>query len=361
MNNDRGAIDPTLGPAKTPEPSARTGLIRSLAHRLAGEPATLPVEGRLASFDGATAWLNSEPLTPQGLAGRVVLVDFWTYTCINWLRTLPYVRAWAAKYRDDRLTVIGVHTPEFGFEHDLDNVKAQSRHLAVDYPIAVDNDYAVWSAFANHYWPALYLADDQGRIRYHHFGEGEYAATEMAIQQLLMEAGVEGVDQNLVAVQPRGLEVAADWQTLQSPETYLGYDQSRGFASDGGVAFDQPHTYAAGLSRLNEWGLAGNWTVARDAARLNEPGGRIAFRFHARDVNLVMGPASRGSSMRFQVLLDGEPADHANLGDDVSVDGGVVQEQRTYQLIRQSGPIGDRLFEIEFLDAGIEAHCFTFG
>src|SRR5690349_1124723 len=200
MNDDRGTTDPTLGAAKTAGASVRTGLIRSLAHPLAGEPATLPVEGRLASFDGATTWLNSEPLTPQGLAGGVVLVDFWTYTCINWLRTLPYVIAWVAKYRDDGLTVIGVHTPEFGFEHDLDNVKAQSRRLAVDYPVAVDSDYAVWTAFANHYWPALYLADAQGRIRYHHFGEGEYAAAEMAIQQLLMEAGVEGVDQDLVEV-----------------------------------------------------------------------------------------------------------------------------------------------------------------
>jgi thiol-disulfide isomerase/thioredoxin len=345
---------------KTSEDGVRNGIIRSLAHHLAGEPAVLPVEGRLASFDGATAWLNSEPLTPRALVGRVVLVDFWTYTCVNWLRTLPYVRAWAEIYRGG-LTVVGVHTPEFDFEHDLENVRAQSRNLAVDYPIAVDNDYAVWSAFANHFWPALYLADAQGRIRYHHFGEGEYAAAEMAIQQLLMEAGAQGVNEDLVAVQPHGLEVAADWQTLQSPETYIGYGQSTGFASDDGVAFDQPHTYAAPPLRLNEWGLAGNWTVTQHAAELNEPGGRIAFRFHARDVNLVMGPVSRRSSIRFRVFLDGEPADGATKGDDSAADGGIVQDQRTYQLIRQSGPIDDRLFEIEFLDAGAEAYCFTFG
>jgi thiol-disulfide isomerase/thioredoxin len=360
MKDDHRASDPTLAAAMTSGLSVRSGLIRSLAHHLAGEPATLPVEGRLAPFDGATAWLNSGPLTPQGLAGRVVLVDFWTYTCVNWLRTLPYVRAWAAKYREG-FTVVGVHTPEFGFEHDLDNVKAQSRNLAVDYPIAVDNDYAVWSAFGNHYWPALYLADAQGRIRYHHFGEGEYAAAEMAIQQLLMEAGAQGMDQDLVAVQPHGLEVAADWQTLQSPETYVGYGQSTGFASEGGLAFDHPHTYAAPPLRLNHWALGGNWTVTEHAARLNEPGGRIAFRFHARDVNLVMGPASRGSSIRFRVFLDGEPADGATSGDDVSADGGLVRDQRTYQLIRQSGPIADRLFKIEFLDADVEAYCFTFG
>jgi thiol-disulfide isomerase/thioredoxin len=340
----------------------RPGLIRSIAHRLAGDQRALPVEGRLASFEGATGWLNSDPMTPERLRGGVVLVDFWTYTCVNWLRTLPYLRAWAAKYGEHGLTVIGVHTPEFGFEHDIDNVVAQSRTLGVEYPVAVDNDYAVWSAFANHFWPALYLADGEGRIRFHHFGEGEYAMTEMAIQQLLLDAGVDGFDQELVMVEPRGLEVAADWQTLQSPETYVGYNQSTGFAQDGVASFDEPRVYTQpGRLPVNSWALSGNWTVAGHAAASNEPGGRIAFQFHARDLNLVMGPSSRGAPTPFRVFLDGQPATDTH-GSDVDEDGsGMVSDQRTYQLIRQPGTIADRLFEIEFLDAGVEAYCFTFG
>jgi thiol-disulfide isomerase/thioredoxin len=340
----------------------RPGLIRSIAHHLAGDQRALPVEGRLASFDGATGWLNSDPLTPEGLLGRIVLVDFWTYTCINWLRTLPYLRAWTAKYGEHGLTVIGVHTPEFGFEHDIDNVVAHSRSLGVEYPIAVDSDYAVWSAFANHFWPAVYLADGEGRIRFHHFGEGEYAMTEMAIQQLLLDAGVDGIDQGLVMVEPRGLEVAADWQTLQSPETYVGYNQSTGFAQDGVASFDEPRAYTPpGRLPLNSWGLSGNWTVAGHAALSNEPGGRIAFHFHARDLNLVMGPSSREASIPFRVFLDGQLATDTR-GTDVGSDGsGTVNDQRTYQLIRQAGSITDRLFEVEFLDAGVEAYCFTFG
>jgi thiol-disulfide isomerase/thioredoxin len=346
------------------EPSSRRrpGLIRSIAHRLAGERPDLPTEGRLASFHGATQWLNSDPLTSEGLSGRVVLVDFWTYTCVNWLRTLPYIRAWAAKYADAGLTVVGVHTPEFAFEHDLDNVIAQSRNLAVEYPVAVDNDYAVWRAFSNRFWPALYLADAEGRIRYHHFGEGEYAMAEMAVQQLLIEAGAQDVDHELVLVEPRGLEVAADWRTLQSPETYLGYAQSTGFASETRARFDRAHRYAATPQLpLNYWDLSGTWTVARHAALLDEPGGRIAFEFHARDVNLVMGPAPEGEPVRFRVHLDGEAGGGAR-GTDVAADGhGTVVDQRCYQLIRQRGPIGERRFEIEFLDAAVEAYCFTFG
>jgi thiol-disulfide isomerase/thioredoxin len=341
---------------------SRPGLIRSIVHHVAGDRRALPDEGRLASFEGATGWLNSDPLTPEGLRGRLVLVDFWTYTCVNWLRTLPYLRAWAAKYGESGLTVIGVHTPEFGFEHDIDNVVTQSRNLGVEYPIAVDNEYAVWSAFANHFWPASYLADGHGRIRFHHFGEGEYAMTEMAIQQLLLDAGVDRIDQDLVMVEPRGLEVAADWQTLQSPETYVGYNQSTGFAQDGAATFDEPRVYAPpGRLPLNSWGLSGNWTVAGHAAVSNEPGGRIAFHFHARDLNLVMGPSSRGASTPFRVFLDGQLATDAH-GTDVDPHGsGTVSDQRTYQLIRQLGAIADRLFEVEFLDAGIEAYCFTFG
>jgi thiol-disulfide isomerase/thioredoxin len=341
---------------------SKPGLIRSFAHRLAGDPVALPVEGRLASFDGATGWLNSEPLTPDGLRGRVVLVDFWTYTCVNWLRTLPYVRAWAAKYRDAGLTVIGVHTPEFGFERMVDNIVARSRDFGVDYPTAIDSDYGVWRAFANHFWPAIYIADAEGRIRYHHFGEGEYAQTEMVIQQLLLDAGAPAIDQGLVEVEPQGLEVAADWRTLQSPETYLGYGQGSGFASDAIAAYDQSHVYTAHASLgLNDWDLSGRWTVARHSAALDERGGRIAFRFHARDVNLVMSPASRGASIPYRVFLDGQVADRAS-GTDAQSDGtGSVADQRTYQLIRQTDPIADRIFEIEFLDAGVEAYCFTFG
>jgi hypothetical protein len=292
----------------------------------------------------------------------VVLVDFWTYTCVNWLRTLPYVRAWAVKYAGAGMTVVGVHTPEFGFERDVDNVVARSRDLGVDYPIAVDSDYAVWRAFENHFWPAVYLADAEGRIRYHHFGEGEYAATEMVIQQLLTDAGADGVEQDLVMVEPRGLEVAADWGTLRSPESYLGYGQSTGFASEDVARLDAPHVYdAAARLPLNYWDVSGTWTVTRHAALLNEPGGRIAFQFHARDVNLVMGPASTGASIPFRISLDGQVAGDAH-GSDLGSDGrGIVTDQRTYQLIRQTGIVKERRFEIEFGDAGIEAYCFTFG
>ena len=295
-------------------------MIRSIVHSLAGDTRELPVEGHLPSFDGATGWLNSEPLTPEGLRGRVVLVDFWTYTCVNWLRTLPYIRAWAAKYADQGLTIIGVHTPEFGFEHDVENVRAQAHELGVEYPIALDNDYGVWTAFANHYWPAVYIADPEGRIRYHHFGEGEYAMTEMVIQQLLTDAGAAGFDRDLVLVDPRGLEVAADWQTLRSSETYVGYGQAAGFASADVARFDEPHEYALPALRLNQWGLSGTWAVARHAGVAGASGARIAFRFHARDLNLVMGPVERGASIPFRVLLDGEPPTAAP-GADVDADG----------------------------------------
>jgi thiol-disulfide isomerase/thioredoxin len=362
MSDTTGSADLGSGAATTSGPSGRTGLIRSIAHRLAGERPALPVEGRLPSFGGATEWLNSDPLMPEGLRGRVVLVDFWTYTCVNWLRTLPYLRAWAAKYGDAGLTVIGVHTPEFGFERNVDNVTTQSRRLGVEYPIALDSEYRVWRAFANHFWPALYIADAEGRIRFHHFGEGEYAMTEMVIQQLLVDAGAGAIDQDLVMVEPRGLEVAADWGTLQSPETYVGYRQSTGFAQEDVARFDQPRVYAPPLRLLlNTWGLSGNWTVTGDAGVLNEPGGRIAFQFHARDVNLVMGPPSQGASVPFRVFLDGEVAKDAR-GSDVDPDGsGSVSDQGTYQLIRQPGPIADRLIEVEFQDPGVEAYCFTFG
>jgi thiol-disulfide isomerase/thioredoxin len=361
MSDGRGTADQVGGAATMPRP-IRPGLLRSLAHRLAGDEAELPVEGHLPSFDGATSWLNSDPLTPQGLRGRVVLVDFWTYTCINWLRTAPYVKAWDAKYRGLGLTVIGVHTPEFGFEHDLDNVIAQSRSFGVEYPIAVDSDYGVWQAFSNHFWPALYVADAEGRIRYHHFGEGEYAMAEMVVQQLLLEAGVDGFDPDLVTVEPKGFEVAADWRTLRTPETYVGYGRSEGFASPEPARFNQPHTYPEpDRLLLNEWAPAGAWTLAQHAAVANEAGARIAFQFQARDVNLVMGPATKGIAVPFRVLLDGKAPAEAHGFDVDDLGTGTLVEQRLYQLIRQPGAIRESRVEIEFLAAGAEAYCFTFG
>jgi thiol-disulfide isomerase/thioredoxin len=322
----------------------------------------LPVEGHLPGFDGATGWLNSPPLSAEGLRGRVVLVDFWTYTCINWLRTLPYLRAWADKYRDHGLVVIGVHTPEFDVEHDLDNVRRAVKDLRVDYPVAVDNDYAIWTAFDNHYWPALYFVDAQGQIRHHRFGEGDYEQSEMILQQLLTEAGVGGIGRDLVSVDARGAEVAADWDSLWSPENYLGYERTENFASSNGAVLDTPHLYAAPARlRLNHWALAGDWTVKRQAIVLNQAGGRILYRFHARDLHLVMGPATRDTPVRFRVGLDGQPPGAAH-GSDVDDQGnGTLTDPRLYQLIRQPGPVTERTLEVSFLDPGVQAYAFTFG
>jgi thiol-disulfide isomerase/thioredoxin len=321
----------------------------------------LPVEGRLASFEGATGWLNSPPLSPEDLRGKVVLVDFWTYTCINWLRTLAYVRAWAEKYEGDGLVVIGVHTPEFPFERDEDNVRWAVEEMAVGYPVALDPDYEVWRAFANHYWPAAYYADTEGQIRHHQFGEGGYEECERVIQMLLREAGREDVADDLVSVTPQGFEVQADWDNLSSPETYLGYEQAQNFASPG-FAADELRTYRVPepLSR-NEWALEGDWTVEGGASVPNSADGRLAFRFHARDAHLVMGPRERGTEVPFRVLLDGEPPGDAH-GDDVDEDGnGTLARQRLHQLIRQRESIRDRTLEISFPEAGAEAYCFTFG
>jgi thiol-disulfide isomerase/thioredoxin len=321
-----------------------------------------PIEGELPSLGGATAWLNSEPLTPAGLRGKVVLVQFWTYTCINWRRTLSYVRAWAQKYKDKGLVVIGVHTPEFPFEKNIDNIRWAAKDMMVNYPIAVDSDYAIWGAFNNEYWPALYLVDAQGRIRYHHFGEGEYEQSERMIQKLLSDAGAGGVAQTLVSGDASGAEVAADWNDLRSPESYVGYARTENFASPGGVAPDKERVYAVpGKLDLNQWALSGDWRIDRGAAALKQANGRITYRFHARDLNLVMGPAAGRRSVRFRVLIDGRAPGAAH-GTDVDGQGyGTVSEQRLYQLIRQSQPIVDRQFEIEFLDPGVEAFDFTFG
>jgi thiol-disulfide isomerase/thioredoxin len=348
-----GAI---LAPAGVPAPIPREVLPMTLA------TARLPVEGEFPSLGGATAWLNSPPLTPEGLRGKVVLVDIWTYTCINWLRTLPYVRAWAAKYKDQGLVVIGVHSPEFPFEKNLENVRQSAKAMRVDYPIAVDSGMAIWRAFNNEYWPALYLVDAKGKIRYHQFGEGEYERTEKVIQQLLAEAGTGGADRGLTPVDARGPEVAADWRDLKSGENYVGYERTEGFASPGGAPSGGRRMYAAPAAlRLNQWALVGDWTVERGAVALNKAPGRIAYRFHARDLHLVMGPPARGTPVRFRVLIDGKPPGAAH-GIDVDDQGhGTVTEQRLYQLIRQPKPISDRLFEIEFLDLGVEAFAFTFG
>jgi thiol-disulfide isomerase/thioredoxin len=338
------------------------GPLRSLVHRPPDQAGDLGDGGSLASFDGATGWLNSEPRTAAGLQGRVVLVDFWTYTCINWLRTLPYVRAWAEKYGDAGLTVIGVHTPEFDFERNRANVTAQAGALGVSWPVALDNDYAVWDAFDNHYWPAVYLADADGRIRYHHFGEEAYEETERAIQQLLIEAGARDIDQSLVSVEPTGLELAADWPSVQTPETYTGSSMSANFVQDGTAAYGAPADFAAPANLPgNSWALSGNWTVTERAAIANEPGARIAFQFHARDLNLVMAPPSAGTPIPFRVSLDGQPASCAH-GSDVSSNAtGALDAPRTYQLIRQPDSIEWRRFEIEFDQPGAAVYCFTFG
>jgi thiol-disulfide isomerase/thioredoxin len=324
--------------------------------------APLSVEGHLPGFDGATGWLNSPPLTEADLRGKVVLVDFWTYTCINWLRTIGYVRAWAEKYEDQGLVVVGVHTPEFSFERDVDNVREAASDMTVEYPIALDSDYAIWRAFSNRYWPAVYIADGQGRIRHHQFGEGGYEEVERIVQQLLREAGGDGIPHDLVAVAGEGFEAQADWTNLESPETYLGDERVQNFASPGAADRDQPRTYVVpDALRLNDWALSGDWTVESRASVLNRADGRIAFRFHARDVHLVLGLRERGTSVAFRVLIEGEPPGDAH-GLDVDEEGhGTVAQQRLYQLVRQRGLITDRTFEITFLAPGVEAYVFTFG
>jgi thiol-disulfide isomerase/thioredoxin len=319
-------------------------------------------QSELASLERADAWLNSPPLTASALRGKVVLVDFWTYTCINWLRTLPYVRAWHEKYRDQGLVVIGVHSPEFSFEKTPDNVRWAVKDMQVVYPVAVDNEHVIWHAFRNNYWPALYFVDAQGRVRHDQFGEGSYEQSEMVIKRLLAEAGVDGPDDGLVSVEAGGLEAAADWGSLKSPENYVGYERTRNFASAGGAVRDTSRIYKFPTRlRLNEWALSGDWTVKKQAAALNKADGRIAYRFHARDLHLVMGPKTPGKLARFRVLIDGKAPGAAHGGDVDEQGNGTVTRQRLYQLIRQPKPISDRQFEIEFLDPDVEVFAFTFG
>jgi len=305
---------------------------------------THPIHGALSALDSATVWLNSEPLTAEGLRGRVVLVDFWTYSCVNWLRTLPYLTAWDERYRERGFVLVGAHAPEFGFEHDLDNVKRATRELGVDYPVVVDNDFTIWRSFENHYWPAAYLVDRGGQVRFSHFGEGSYEEIERAIQQLL------AVQEATVRVDAGGLAEAADWDTLRSPETYLGF--ARG---------ERRHDSRADRLALNEWALAGAWSVGEEAAVLEAPAGSVAYRFQARTLNLVLEPPAAGAAVRFAVRLDGQPPGDAH-GLDVDASGeGTVSEPRMYQLIRQRGAAPQRDFEITFLDPGVRVYVFTFG
>jgi cytochrome c biogenesis protein CcdA/thiol-disulfide isomerase/thioredoxin len=325
----------------------------------AGEP--LPVEGRMPDLTGATSWLNGPPLDAQALRGKVVLVDFWTYSCINCLRTLPYVRGWAGKYRDHGLVVVGVHAPEFAFERDPGNVARAVRELEVGYPVALDNDYAIWKAFDNHYWPAHYFVDAQGRIRHHHFGEGAYRESEDVIRRLLAETGNTNLPGGYVGDGAGGVEAASSGDAKRSPETYVGYARAQGFAG-GRIAHDEAWDYQAPATlAFNQWTLDGRWTVGDEHARLERAGGGIRYRFRGRDLHLVLGPGVDGKPVRFRVTLDGRPpgADH---GSDVDADGnGRVDGQRLYQLIRQAGGSGERVFEITFLDPGAQAYAFTFG
>ena len=309
----------------------------------------------MPSLGGATAWLNSEPLGPAELRGHVVVVDFWTLTCINWLRTEPYVRAWSQAYRNDGLVVIGVHTPEFSFEHEVDRVRQATRQRGIDYPVAADNDYEIWTAFDNHYWPALYFVDADGVIRDHHFGEGRYEQSERVIQQLL------GVERDLVSVVGHGVEAAADWHHLRTPETYLGYARSQNFESAGSAEFDQRRRFELpGRLRESHWALAGEWRVGRENVVLEQAGGSIAYRFHARDAHLVLSHRTH-DPIAFRVLIDGE-APGPSHGDDVDEGGtGQLREGRLYQLVRQAGEVRERTLEITFHEPGAEAYVFTFG
>jgi cytochrome c biogenesis protein CcdA/thiol-disulfide isomerase/thioredoxin len=330
----------------------------------AAKPAgDLPVEGEIPSFAGATLWLNSPPLTAEGLRGKVVVVDFWTYSCINCLRALPYVESWYQKYKDHGLVVIGVHAPEFAFEKDANNVRRAVKDLKIAYPVALDNDYAIWQAFNNQYWPAHYFIDASGRIRAHHFGEGNYDESEQIIRTLLTEAGQSGLPPPGMGQSAAvGVQAPPDEAHDQSPETYVGYRRADSFASPGGFVQDQAHVYAAPPAlKLNQWALGGSWNVDPEKAVLGASGGKIEFRFYARDLHLVLGPGSGGKPVRFRVTLDGAPPGASHGADTDSSGAGIIDGQRLYQLIRQSGDVGEHVFAIEFLDPGVQAYSFTFG
>ncbi|MFT3814798.1 MAG: cytochrome c biogenesis protein DipZ [Acidovorax sp.] len=355
------------GPAMAAAPDTAPAMMATgNAMRMAGPGAaaalSAPDEGQAPPLAGATQWLNSAPLTAEQLRGKVVLVDFWTYSCINCLRALPYVKAWEQKYRDQGLVVVGVHAPEFAFERDAGNVAKAVKDLGITYPVAVDNQYAIWRAFGNQYWPAHYLIDAQGRLRHHHFGEGGYGETERIVQQLLQEAGAARVAPGLIEVDAQGVQQAADMDAVRSPETYVGYARSENFASTPQTVRDQAATYMAPAQPvLNSWGLDGRWNVGSEHATLAGTSGRIVYRFQARDLHLVLGPGPNGKPVRFRVRIDGQPPG-ASHGMDVAEDGlGTVTEQRLYQLVRQPGEIAPRTFSIEFLDPAVSAYAFTFG
>jgi len=340
-----------LGLGQGAESDARTNAMGELV---------LPSQGELPPLDGLGPWYNSPPLTREQLRGKVVLVDFWTYSCINCLRAIPYVRAWYDQYRDDGLVVIGVHAPEFAFEREPANVAKAIKDLEIRYPVALDNQYKLWSALKNNYWPAHYFIDAQGRIRYFHHGEGEYDVSERVIRQLLAEAGHAPKDMAMAKAKASGAQAAAAFGDVKSGETYIGYARSANFASPGGLAHDQLKTYGTAPLKLNDWALEGQWLDKRQSALSFAPGAKIGFRFHARDLHLVLGPGG-GKPVRFRVSIDGQPP-RGDAGVDAAADGsGTVTEQRLYQLIRQKGPVRDRSFEIEFLDPGVEAFSFTFG
>ena len=331
------------------------------AHMVSPSAPTSP-EGMIPSLSTATTCLNTPPIGPDQLRGKVVLIDYRTYTCINWRRTVPYLRAWVERYGKSGLLLVSVHSPEFAFEHDLDNVRQAINQIGVAYPVAVDNDFAIWRAFGNEYWPALYVFDSHGRLRHQVFGEDGYVEAERVIRQLLEEAGHRDPDARPTVVDGRGAEKAADWKNLRSPENYLGLLRTERFASPGGIVRGEPRQYAVPAKLgLNSWALSGLWTISDDRATVGAAAARIVYRFHARDLNVVMAPVTRGKELRFRVLLDGKPPG-ASHGLDVDQDGvGTLREQRMYQLIRQPGPIGDRLIELEFREPGAAAFSFTFG
>jgi cytochrome c biogenesis protein CcdA/thiol-disulfide isomerase/thioredoxin len=347
-----GGIEQKLISAVRPAPKAKPVL-------KTGEP--LPVEGDMPSLAGATQWFNSPPLTTQSLRGKVVLVDFWTYSCINCIRTLPYVRGWADKYKDYGLVVIGVHAPEFAFEKDPANVKKAIGDLHVDYPVALDNQYAIWKGFNNQYWPAHYFIDAQGRIRDHHFGEGDYRESEDVIRQLLTASGQKDLPGGYVQADQHGVEAAASNDPTQSPETYIGYARARDFVG-GRMAHDDAYDYKSprGIAS-NQWSLDGRWTVNKEKAALEKSGGSIIYRFRGRDLHLVLGPADNGKPIRFRITIDGKPPATDHGMDSDAAGFGTVTSQRLYQLVRQASGSGERLFEIEFLDPGVQAYAFTFG
>ena len=351
-----------LGRAAITIAGARLGAIGGALEQIACAASYVPMTTELASLANANGWINSQPLTAESLKGKVVLVDFCTYTCINWLRTLPYIRAWAERYKYNGLVTIGVQTPEFEFEANIDNVRRATKAMNVAYPVAVDNDFAIWNAFDNHYWPALYFVDGTGRIRHHQFGEGDYDNSENILRRLLADNGARDLAEKVGDVDGRGVEAAADWGNLKSPESYLGYGRAAYFASPDEPVNDARHAYGLPSKlNLNQWALSGDWTIRKQGALLNSASGRIRLRFHARDLHLVMGPSVRSKSVPFRVTIDGQGPGVAH-GIDVDDRGnGTAAEQRIYQLIRQPHSITDRIFEIEFLEPGIDAAVFTFG